>query len=165
MLAVGCVAMAMGSVSAWSEDAPAETIPSADEILANPLEDAAYVKNVRCLSMGRYRQVDIVDNRMLVFRGRGNRAWINILPRRCVGLRPDMILSVERRGTRICSRDLFKGVPRMGMEAGAATCALGMFHPVPQDNLAAIRDALSDRDRNRTVARTVRSNDRVAAEK
>ena len=164
ILAVSCLAVAIGSVSAWSEEAPAEAIPSAEEILANPLEDAAYVKNVRCLSTARYRQVDIVDSKVLVFRGRGNRAWINMLLRPCAGLRRDMILTIERRGSRICRRDFFKGVPRLGREAGTATCALGMFYPVAQDNLDALRHALSDRNRNRAVARTVRSDDAAAGE-
>lgn len=138
---------------------PSDAIPSAEEILANPLDDAAYVDDVRCLAAGRYRQVDILNDAVLVFRGRGGRAWINVLPRRCPGLRRDMVLAIETRGSRICSRDHFRGMPRIGPEASTSFCSLGTFRPVDADNLDAIRNALTASRANRTVTKTVRSTD------
>ena len=132
-------------------DDPSDAIPSAEEILANPLDDAAYADDVRCLASGRYRQVDILNDRVLVFRGRGGRAWINLLPRPCPGLRRDMVLAIETRGSRICSRDLFRGMPRLGPEAATSFCSLGTFRPVEADNLDAIRGALRASRANRTV--------------
>ena len=134
-----------------------DTIPSAEEILANPLDDSAYVDDVRCLAVGRYRQVDILNDRVLVFRGRGGRAWINLLRRPCPGLRRDMVLAIETRGSRICSRDQFRGMPRLGPEAATGFCSLGTFRPVEADNLDAIRGALRASSANRTVPKTVRS--------
>ena len=133
-----------------------DAIPSAEEILANPLTDSAYVDDVRCLAVGRYRQVDILNDRVLVFRARG-RAWINLLPRPCPGLRRDMVLAIETRGSRICSRDQFRGMPRIGPEASTSFCSLGTFRPVEADNLDAIRGALRASRANRTVTKTVRS--------
>ena len=141
-------------------DDPTDAIPSAEEILANPLDDAAYADDVRCLATGRYRQVDILNDRVLVFRGRGGRAWINLLPRPCPGLRRDMVLAIETRGSRICSRDLFRGMPRIGPEATTSFCSLGTFRPVDADNLDAIRGALRASRANRTVTKTVRSTDK-----
>ena len=138
-----------------------DVIPTAEEILANPLDDSAYVDDVRCLAVGRYRQVDILNDRALVFRGRGGRAWINLLPRRCPGLRRDMVLAIETRGSRICSRDQFRGMPRIGPEAATGFCSLGTFRPVEADNLDAIRDALRARSANRTVTKTVRSSEKA----
>ena len=134
-----------------------DAIPSAEEILANPLTDSAYVDDVRCLAVGRYRQVDILNDRVLVFRGRGGRAWINLLRRPCPGLRRDMVLAIETRGSRICSRDQFRGMPRIGPEAATGFCSLGTFRPIEADNLDAIRDALRASRANRTVTKTVRS--------
>lgn len=136
---------------------PDETIPTAEEILANPLDDSAYVDDVRCLATGRYRQVDIVSDRILVFRGRGGRAWINLLPRRCPGLRRDMVLAIQVRGARACSRDQFRGMPRLSPDAATGFCSLGVFHRVEADNLDAIRRALRAGGANTTVAKTVRS--------
>lgn len=138
-----------------------DAIPSAEEVLANPLDDAAYADNVRCLATGRYRQVDILNDRVLVFRGRGGRAWINLLPRRCPGLRRDMVLAIETRGSRICYRDQFRGMPRIGPEAATGFCSLGTFRPVDADNLDAIRGALRASRANRTVTKTVRSTDKA----
>ena len=138
-----------------------DAIPSAEEILANPLTDSAYVDDVRCLAVGRYRQVDILNDRALVFRGRGGRAWINQLPRPCPGLRRDMVLAIETRGSRICSRDQFRGMPRIGPEAATGFCSLGTFRPIEADNLDAIRGALRASRANRTVTKTVRSTERA----
>ena len=138
-----------------------DVIPSAEEILANPLDDSAYVDDVRCLAVGRYRQVDILNDRALVFRGRGGRAWINLLRRPCPGLRRDMVLAIETRGSRICSRDQFRGMPRIGPEAATGFCSLGTFRPVEADNLDAIRDALRASRANRTVTKTVRSTEKA----
>ena len=138
-----------------------DAIPSAEEILANPLEDSAYVDDVRCLAVGRYRQVDILNHRVLVFRGRGGRAWINLLPRPCPGLHRHMVLAIETRGSRICSRDQFRGMPRIGPEGATGFCSLGTFRPVEADNLDAIRGALRASSANRTVAKTVRSSEKA----
>ena len=155
-LAIGCITVAMAAAVA-GESSTTGAIPPAEEVLANPLDDAAYTNNRRCLSVGRYRQVDILNNQTLVFRGRGNRAWVNLLPRRCVGLRRDMILAIERRGPRICSRDQFRAMPRIGATVGTAFCSLGVFHPVHADNLGAIEGALRARHDNKVVTDTVRS--------
>ena len=157
--AIGCIAVAMAAAVAG--ETSTDAIPPAEEILANPLDDAAYSSNRRCLSVGRYRQVDILNSQTLVFRGRGNRAWVNVLPRRCVGLRRDMILAIERRGPRICSRDQFRAMPRVGAAVGTAFCSLGMFRPVDADNLGAIEGALEARHDNKVVTDTVRSGESV----
>ncbi len=159
-LAIGWFAVA--TAAAVAGELSTDLIPPAAEVLANPLDDAAYSSNRKCLSVGRYRQVDILNSQTLVFRGRGNRAWVNVLPRRCVGLRRDMVLAIERRGPRICSRDQFRAMPRIGAMLGTAFCSLGMFRPVHADNLGAIESALKARHDNKVVTDTVRSGGRVA---
>ena len=140
------------------ESAP-DAVPSAEEVLANPLDDAAYADEQRCLATARYRRVDIESDRFLVFRGRGERAWINVLPRRCPGLRRDMVLAIEMRSARVCARDQFRGLPRLGTETGTSFCILGAFKPVAVEHLDAIRRALRDGHANPIVAKTVRSSD------
>ena len=154
-LVVGLVAVLASATGAgeWT----AEEIPPAEEVLANPLDNAAYVKEARCLATSRYRQVEIVTDRLLVFRGRADRAWINLLPRRCPGLRRDMVLAIEVRSARVCARDQFRGMPRIGTQTGTSFCILGAFHPVEADNLDSIQRALRAGHANPIVAKTVRS--------
>ena len=128
-----------------------------DEILANPLDDDAYVKSSRCLSPSRYRRIEIMNDRVVVFRGRGGDVWVNFLANRCLGLGPDMIVSVEKHGMRLCSRDRFRGLPRLRGGAGSMPCVLGDFHRVAAESVGAIHDAIQASERTTTVKRTVES--------
>ena len=128
-----------------------------DEILANPLDDDAYVKSSRCLSPSRYRRIEIMNDRVVVFRGRGGDVWVNFLANRCLGLGPDMIVSVEKHGMRLCSRDRFRGLPRLRGGAGSMPCVLGDFHRVAAESVGAIHDAIQASERTTTVKRTVGS--------
>ena len=140
-----------------------------EEVLANPLSDADYAESRRCLATSRYRRIEIVTDQALAFVGRGDTVWLNLLPHRCHGLRPDMVLIVEQSSMRVCARDRVLGLARASTVAGVrrrtttidavgtATCPLGTFRSLPQENFAAVRDALIAARRNRTVARTKRS--------
>lgn len=128
-----------------------------EEVLANPLDDDAYANTQRCLLTIRYRRIEIVAERALIFYGRGDTAWLNVLPYQCRGLRPDMILSIEQSNFRVCATDRFQGVPRGSVQLGTAVCSLGEFERLTHEQVAARRDALLAEQRNRTVARTLRS--------
>ena len=156
LLAVACLGAASGENAEQAENPPAAKI-TPEEILANPLGADAYQQSSRCLSSGKYRRVEVVNHQVLIFHGRGSEMWLNILPNRCLGLQPDMVLSFEKRGMRLCERDQFRGVPRFRPETSSMPCALGMFHATHPDNVAAMRDALKANQRTKTVGRTVRS--------
>lgn len=130
---------------------------SAEEILANPLQDSDYAKTTRCLSTARYRRVEIVNSQALAFHGRGDDVWLNMLHRRCIGLRKDMILSIEQTSLRVCARDRVKGMSRNSFEAAGAVCSLGRFQRVSKPAFDAMRAALLAGESNLTVARTLRS--------
>ena len=156
LLATACVAAASVEEPGKVEDSSDAEI-SAEEIFANPLDDDAYVRSSRCLSTGKYRRVEIMNNQILIFHGRGENIWLNVLPNRCLGLQPDMILRIEKRGMRLCARDQFRGVPRFQGEADSMPCTLGDFNPMRPENVAAMRDALDANQRTSTVSKTVRS--------
>lgn len=155
LLAAACTA----AVSAEKEDEAQDAEPriTAEEILANPLGEEAYEQSSRCLSTGKYRRVEVMNNQILVFHGRGDNMWLNILPSRCMGLQPDMILEIEKRGMRLCARDQFRGLPRFRPDGSSMPCTLGEFHPTRPENVTAIRDALEAGHKTTTVDRTVRS--------
>lgn len=161
ILAFACLGAASAQGAEQADDAPDQQI-TAEEILANPLGDEAYQQSARCLSPGKYRRVEIMNNQVLIFHGRGDEKWINILPNRCLGLQGDMIPQFEKRGMRLCERDQFSGQPRFRLDAPSMPCSLGRFHPTNPDNLAAMRDALEANHRTKTVNRTVRSAGREA---
>ncbi|MCE2459572.1 MAG: hypothetical protein J4F38_02170 [Pseudomonadales bacterium] len=155
LLAVACLAAA--SAEKQEQAQGAESKITAEEILANPLGEEAYEQSSRCLSSGKYRRVEVMNNQVLVFHGRGDEMWLNILPNRCMGLQADMILSIEKRGMRLCARDQFRGLPRFRPDAASMPCTLGDFHPTRPENVTAIRDALEAGNKTTTVDRTVRS--------
>ena len=155
LLLAGCLAAAAAENQEGARDG--EPPITAEEILANPLGEEAYEQSSRCLSTGKYRRVEIMNNQILIFHGRGDEKWLNILPNRCMGLQPDMILSIEKRGMRLCARDQFRGVPRFRPDAPSMPCTLGEFHPTRPENITAIRDALEAGQKTTTVDRTVRS--------
>ena len=155
VLAVACLAAATAEKpKPAEEDEPSITM---QEILANPLSEEAYEQSSRCLSTGKYRRVEILNQQILVFHGRGDEKWLNILPNRCMGLQPDMILHIEKRGMRLCARDQFRGVPRFRPDAPSMPCMLGEFRPTRPENVTAIRDAMEAGQQTTTVDRTVRS--------
>ena len=162
LMAAACAAAAPAEEPEQATGA-AEVPITAEEILANPLGEEAYEQSSRCLSTAKYRRVEIMNNQILVFHGRGDEMWLNILPNRCMGLQADMILTIERRGMRLCARDQFKGEPRFRLDTASMPCTLGEFHPTRPQNVAAIRDALEAGQRTTTVDRTVRSAGRGTA--
>lgn len=129
---------------------------TAEEILANPLDEPAYSNTARCLGTARYRRVEIIGNRALIFHGRRGDAWLNVLPRRCPGLRSDMVLVLEQEGLRLCALDRFSALSRGG---GMATvfCSLGSFEHMTTEQAQVRSDALLAAQRSRMAARTLRS--------
>ena len=145
------------SESASDEDAAL----TAQEILANPLDDDAYSNTTRCLATVRYRRIDILSERALVFQGRGGVAWLNVLPRRCPGLRPDMALVIEQPHFRVCAMNRFRGLSQGSVELGSSFCILGRFERMTMEQVRARTDALLAEQRNRVVDRTIRSAERA----
>ncbi len=154
LLAVACTAAATAEKEEARDPEPQMT---AEEILANPLSEEAYEQSSRCLSTGRYRRIEVMNNQILIFHGRGDNMWLNILPNRCMGLQPDMILEIEKRGMRLCARDQFRGLARLRPDGSSMPCTLGEFHSMRTENVTAIRDALEAGHKTTTVDRTVRS--------
>lgn len=138
-------------------DAPDGDDLTAQEVLANPLDEQAYSNATRCLAVSRYRRVEIVGDRALVFHGRGDDAWLNVLPRRCAGLRPNMVLAFEQSALRVCALDRFTALPRGASGFATSICSLGSFEHMTAEQVRARSEALLAAQRNRVVARTRRS--------
>ncbi|MEZ5560713.1 MAG: DUF6491 family protein [Pseudomonadales bacterium] len=118
-----------------------------EDILSTPLPSDAYAEQSRCLSRYQYRNIDILDDQTLVFRGTGERYWVNQLRQRCIGLRTRDTLHLEVRGNALCDLDTFVGMNSImfGWEQTSATCQLGSFQSVTAEQVAAIRAAVEAR--------------------
>lgn len=115
-----------------------------ETILTQPLADEEYAESVRCLPTSRYNSVEVLDSKHVLFKGTGGRMWLNTLRTRCIGLRRRDVLKFELRNNQACNLDTFVTIDRTGrtwMET-SASCALGNFAPVTEDQVALIKAAV-----------------------
>ena len=127
-----------------------------EAILANPLGNADYINESRCIAGAGYGSVEIVDDRNLIFEGRRGKLWWNRLRQRCLGLHPAMRLTMERRSWRFCARDRFRGVGRSSTELPSTICELGNFVELDAESSELLRRAIEASRRNTVVGTTVR---------
>jgi len=105
--------------------------------------DTEYAATERCLSTFDYDQVEVLDDRHLLFRDR-NRYWLNELRSRCPGLRRHDTLLFERRSPQLCALDTAAVVQRFLFfwQRTGPTCTLGDFHQLTEPQAALLREAM-----------------------
>lgn len=104
--------------------------------------DTEYATTRRCLSTFEYRQVEVLDDRHLLFRDR-NRYWLNELRSRCPGLRRHDTLLFERRSPRLCALDTAEVIQRfLFWRRTGPVCTLGEFHELTEPQAALLREAM-----------------------
>lgn len=124
-----------------------EPPPTVEEILANAPQPEDYSDPVNCLSRYAYDEVDVITKELLVFHGRGGKAWLNRLRNACVGLRRDDTLAFDMRDSRLCDLDSFSSVDTFGgpLERTSARCSLGKFEPISPEQAELLKEELSQR--------------------
>lgn len=156
---VAASAPAAGDDETGAPDAGGEASGDLDEIediLTNPLDNGAYTDESRCISSFGSGQIEVVDDRNLVFEGRQNRLWWNRLRQRCLGLKSDMRLTMERRSWRFCARDRFRGFGRTSADLPSTICELGNFVELDREAAELLRTAIKASKRNAAVDSTIR---------
>ena len=86
-----------------------------------------------CVPLVSIDSTKILGDRAIEFRMRGGKSYINILPQRCIGLRPHRILSWETSQSELCNLDIIRILDQIGgglQRVGA--CGLGKFHELPE---------------------------------
>ncbi len=131
-----------------------------DLILAEPLDEEQYGKTERCLTGTAYRNLRILDDRRILFEGRGDRLWLNTLRSRCPDLRHSSVIIVRPTLSlgRLCAMDTFyvsdwfywpwyrRWPWYWGWGWGAsASCTLGEFQPVTESQAERIEEAVKRR--------------------
>ena len=152
-----------------TESAPPETTPSAvaaldvESILSNPLDDEDYQERSNCLPLRAIDKVEVLDDTLVVFQGRGKKLWLNQLSNRCLGLREDMLVELRAFGGSICRLDRFVGRPRFSpLGAINAQCRLGSFETIDELQVEALRTAIEERRRAEDMARKTEREGRLA---
>lgn len=114
------------------DDAVAASLAALETVAES--EDCVLARNVR--------NIDIVNNELLVLRGRADRWWVSRLPNKCPGLRDRMLLSIDRYGSQICRNDRFEAHETGG--GFYTSCRFGAFEPVTEGSIQAIKVAAAN---------------------
>lgn len=114
--------------------------PSAD---IRQVDIQAEVKPSACVYARQVRNIEVVDEQLLVLRGTADRFWLSRLPNKCAGLEDRMYLSIYRYGSKICANDRFSASETSGNFS--MSCRFGKFEPVAQTTVAAVKVAAAGR--------------------
>lgn len=130
-----------------------------DMILSEPLDAAQFGETKRCLADREYRNFRALDDKRLLFEGRGDELWLSTLRTRCPDLRHGSVLRVNSFSwARICDGDSFvvgewfdwpwyRRWPWhwSGSWGMSAACSLGKFQPVTKTQVSEIEAVLRSR--------------------
>ena len=111
-----------------------------EAILTETLPESDYREMTRCLSTHAYRNVEILSDRYLLFKGTHDRVWVNRLRQRCSGLRRNVVLQFRLSGSNICANDLVSVWNPLFRSIGAS-CALGQFEEIDEQRAVALQKA------------------------
>ena len=123
-----------------------------DEILSYELDETEVGVPSACLSEYQFRSYRALGDRHILFEGRKDKQWVNILRGRCSGLDDGgfFIMNQSTSG-RLCDKDRFEVGDRLDLSAtrGFAglgpSCVLGEFRPVVKAQLKEIEERLEAR--------------------
>lgn len=134
--------------SAESEHRRQEVEADIDDILTYKVDPTEVGEPKRCLSKTEYRDYRALGDRHVLFEGRRDKQWINVLRSRCSDLRRGGIFVMKSAsGGRVCNADIFQVVDRVAtmsmrdLETGP-TCMLGEFKPVTRAQVEEIEKRL-----------------------
>ena len=105
-------------------------------------EENEQATETRCLNLARIQDIDIIDDRTLLFNMSDNRMYANELPHRCFGLRRDSALLYRVRMNQLCDLDTITILNSFGrgfMPEG--TCGLGKFSLLSEQQAEALKNA------------------------
>lgn len=121
-------------------------------ILSVQLDPAEFGETRRCLSDSAYRSFRPLDDKHLLFEGRGDKLWINTLRASCMDLRHGSVLIIQPFSARqMCDADRFEATDWFSWPwyrrtpwhsphhwGSGPTCVLGKFQPVTKAQVAEI---------------------------
>lgn len=150
LIIAALLALAACATSPEDEQRRKDMEADIDEILSYELDKTEFGEAKNCLSRSEYQSFRALGDRHLLFEGRSDRQWVNVLRGRCAGLRGDSTFILKQTsGNRTCDMDRFEVVDRSSLTQGiagtGAVCALGEFRPVAKAQLHEIETRLEMR--------------------
>lgn len=123
-----------------------------DEIVNYKLDASEVGDDKRCLTDKEYRRFRALGPRHLLFEGKNDKQWINVLRGRCSGLRfNDMFITKPNTHGRLCDMDHFEAVNRSDpsvlqrIDTAGYKCMLGVFKPAVKAQVEEIEKRLKMR--------------------
>ena len=122
--------------------APAE--PDEEAMRLHELVSARAENGTRCLSLSQYDSVQIVSDRLLLFKGQGKKVWANELPRPCPGMHKNDVLVFDLRSSQVCSLDWVTPTrpDYLGWPNAGPKCSLGEFIEFDREVLESVAAGL-----------------------
>jgi len=119
-----------------------------DDILSYAVDATEVGEPRRCLSESEYRDYRPLGDRHLLFEGKRDKQWINVLRARCSHLENgDFFIMEQTSARRMCASDQFQVSNRFNSTSWydlgtGATCVLGEFKPVTRAQVEEIEKRL-----------------------
>jgi hypothetical protein len=149
VLAASLLALAGCATSPIDEQRRKDMEADVDDILSYENDPAEVGEAKACLMENEVRRYRALGNRHLLFEGRQNMQWVNVLRGRCPGVDRNKIFVMEpNMAGRLCDKDRFSVVDRFdSLESArsATTCFLGEFKPVTEAQVREIEQRLEMR--------------------
>lgn len=108
-------------------------LPAADSSLADEVRDEG-PRN--CLTTRRITKTIIVNDLNILFLVTGKTAYLNILPKQCIGLSRYQRFSYRTTAGSLCNLDTIRIITGSGYPG--RSCVLGSFHPVDKEDALAV---------------------------
>lgn len=108
-------------------------------VAADTTEPDAEQTSEPCVYARNVRNIDVIDEQLLVLRGTADRYWISRLPNKCDGLTDRMYLAIDRYGSKICRNDRFEAHENGG--GFYTSCRFGEFEPVAKGTVDTLKMA------------------------
>ncbi len=86
----------------------------------------------RCLSLRFINKMKVIDDHNILFYARGKKLYQNTLPKKCIGLNSDSIISYNADMGKLCRLDIITIQDRFGDRFfPSSRCTLGSFEQIP----------------------------------
>jgi hypothetical protein len=123
-----------------------------DEIVNYKLDASEVGEDMKCLTNREYRSFRALGTRHLLFEGKKDKQWINVLRGRCTNLRFHNVFIMKPSSSgRLCDMDRFEVANRgdaaalQNIAAAGGNCILGVFKPAVKMQVEEIEKRLEMR--------------------
>ena len=109
-------------------------------VTATLADDLDQLGDERCVTLSSISRTDVVDDQSVLFYMRDRTIYENQLPRRCPGLRSNRTFMYKTSLPQLCDLDMITVLYNQGFGfSQGATCSLGRFHPISDDEAVALK--------------------------